>query len=244
MDENINKSVETQEVAEPETEALESAEEQEVAEPADSEEVTHEEKVEQPSGRTEQDAAFAEMRRAKEELERNNQLLMEAMGLYFDGDTAEELYINANAYAEQREPDDYREEYEQNKEFESLQSENATLKEELNRVKAERMMREDLTEIQAIDPEIGSLDELGEDFIKLRLDGNLTAKQAYYASKAIQLNEKVLAPSPIGKIESTSAERDYFTEEEIDSYSVEDMVKDPELYAKIQRSLARLNKKH
>ena len=235
MNENINESAEIQEVAEPETEALESEEMQEVAEPAESESSAVE--VEQNNGRTEQDAAFAEMRRTNQQLERDNKMMMDALLRYFDGDTAEELSINANAYAEQRDPEEYRQEWEQDQEFESLQAENEDLREQLLSAQAERMMREDLAEIQRIDDSVKSIDDLGEAFLSMRLNGGLSAKEAFYACKAIELKEKVLAPDAIGRVADTKVDRDYYTSEELDRLSEKEI---RENWDKVQASLAKL----
>ena len=234
MDENINESAEIQEVAEPE-EALESAETQEVAEPD-----TESSSTEQ-SGRTEADARFAEMRRTNEALERANRQMREALSRYFEGETDEELSINALAYAEQRDPDEYREEYERLEAYERIQAENESLKEQLISAQAERIMREDLTIVKEINPEVKSLDELGESFIKMRLDGGLSVKEAYYACKAMELKEKVLAPDAIGKVSDTKAERDYYTSEEIDNLTDEEL-DDPTIWAKVMKSMERLSK--
>ena len=235
MNENINESAEIQEVAEPEMEALESEEMQEVAEPAESESSAVE--VEQNNGRTEQDAAFAEMRRTNQQLERDNKMMMDALLRYFDGDTAEELSINANAYAEQRDPEEYRQEWEQDQEFESLQAENEDLREQLLSAQAERMMREDLAEIQRIDDSVKSIDDLGEAFLSMRLNGGLSAKEAFYACKAIELKEKVLAPDAIGRVADTKVDRDYYTSEELDRLSEKEI---RENWDKVQASLAKL----
>ena len=237
MDENTNVSAEIQEVAEPETEALESAETQEVAEP----ETTAETPKEEPksTGKTEQDAAFAEMRRQNQELERNNRLMREALLRYFDGETDEELSMKANAYAEQMSPEEYQQTWEHDREFERLQSENEALQSMLMDAEAERLMRDDLTAVQAIDPNIKSLDELGESFVKMRLNSEmpLTAEEAYYACKARELNSKVLAPDAIGKVSETKAERDYYTSAELDALSDEEMDAN---WDKVMRSLQRL----
>ena len=241
MDENTNiESAETQEVAEPETEALESAETQEVAEPESEAETTEEE----ATGKTDADAAFAEMRRNLKALEKENEMMKSSLGRYFDGETAEELSINANAYAEQRDPDDYRQEWEHNQEFEAVQAENEDLKEQLLNAQVEKLMREDLAAVQAIDPSVESLDELGDAFLKMRLNSEqpLSAEQAYYAVKAIELNAKVLAPDAIGKISDTKAERDYFTSEEIDALTDEEL-DDPAIWEKVQKSLPKLKRK-
>ena len=240
MDENINESAEIQEVAEPEEEALESAETQEVAEP-DTESETAPAESEERARRSEQDAAFAEMRRTNQALERANRQMREALSKYFEGDTDEELSINALAYAEQRDPDEYREEYERNEEFENLQAENANLREQLISAQAERIMREDLAVVREIDPSVKSLDELGESFIKMRLDSGLSVKEAYYACKAMELKEKILAPDAIGKVSDTKAERDYYTSEEIDNLTDEEL-DDPTIWEKVMKSMSRLSK--
>ena len=240
MDENINESAEIQEVAEPEEEALESAETQEVAEP-DTESETAPAESEERARRSEQDAAFAEMRRTNQALERANRQMREALSRYFEGEPDEELSINALAYAEQRDPDEYRAEYERLEEYERMQAENESLKDQLISVQADRIMREDLATVREIDPDVKSLDELGESFIKMRLDGGLSVKEAYYACKALELKEKVLAPDAIGKISDTKAERDYYTSEEIDNLTDEEL-DDPTIWEKVMKSMSRLSK--
>lgn len=247
MYENDNiESAEIQEVAEPETEnALESAETQEVAEPveADSsneeaESTEAESEPEQPAGRTEQDAAFAEQRREIARLKRENEMMHGALGRYFDGETAEELSINANAYAEDRDPDEYREQWEREQEYESTQAENEALRERLTEMEIDRRMQDGLREVQAIDPNIKSLDELGDTFIKLIAAG-LDTKTAYYGSMAERRQEKVFAPEAIGRAGDSKNERDYFTSDEIDALTDEELYDDA-TWDKVMRSLERL----
>lgn len=235
MDENYNESVETQEVAEPETEALESEETQEVAETAPE----TEDSTEESSGKTEADARFAEMRRQNQALEHEKQQMMQALQRYFDGESVEDLVINANAYAEQRDPEEYREEWQHNQEFDSLQAENEDLREQLLNAQVERVMREDLAAIQAIDPNVKSLEELGDAFIKMRLNSemSLTAEEAYYACKARELKSKILAPDAIGRVSDTKTERDYYTSEELDNLTDEEMDAN---WDKVMRSMGRL----
>ena len=232
-DENITtESAEIQEVAEPETEALESEETQEVAEP-----VSEAEKPQEtPSGKTEADAAFAEMRRRNQQLERDNQLMEEALRRYFDGESAEELSINANAYAEERDPEEYRQEWERNQELEKLQARNKELEDRLIDAEVDRLMREGLREVREIDPNVKSLDELGESFANY-IKAGLSTKEAYYASKALELNEKTFAPSAIGRVADTKVERDYYTSEELDHLTDEEMDAN---WDKVMRSLERL----
>lgn len=238
MDENYNvESAETQEVAEPETEALEeSAETQDVAEPAtdtDNSEESYEEPTHQ---RTEADARFAEMRRQNQALQQEHDMMMQALSRYFDGDSVEDLVINANAYAEQRDPEDYRQDYERNREYEDLKQRNAELEEQLLDAEVNRLMREGLREVQSIDPNVKSLDELGSTFTNLIANG-IPTKEAYYAAKAMELKEKVLAPDAIGRVSDTKAERDYYTSEELDNLTDEEMDAN---WDKVMRSMGRL----
>ena len=224
MDENINyESAENQEVAEPEMdEALGGAEEQEVAEPATEANDSIEETESAEHMRTEADARFAEMRRQNQQLEREAKMMREALSRYFEGETAEELSINAHAYAEQRDPDEYRQEWEHEQEYERAIQENESLKEQMLEMEVERAMREGLREVQAIDPSVKSLDELGDSFAHM-IGAGLSTKEAYYASLAMKSSEKVFAPDPIGRVSDNRIERDYYTSEELDNLSDEEL---------------------
>ena len=235
MDENINESAEIQEVAEPETEALESEETQEVAETAPDTEIS--ESTEQPTHqKNDTDAAFAEMRRQNQALENEKRQMMAALQRYFDGESVEDLVINANAYAEQRDPDEYRQDYERDREYEDLKARYESLEDELLNAQVDRLMQEGLREVQAIDPNVKSLDDLGESFARLIANG-VPTKEAYYASKAMELKEKILAPDVIGRVSDTKAERDYYTSEELDHLTDEEMDAN---WDKVMRSMGRL----
>ena len=216
MDENINESAEIQEVAEPETESLESAETQEVAEPDTADNSTEVAEDTQAHERTEADARFAEMRRQNQQLEREAKMMREALSRYFEGETAEELSINANAYAEERDPNEYRQEWEKQQDYERALEENEKLRDQMLEMEIDKRMHEALRTIQQIDPNVKSLDELGESFIHMIAAG-LTDKEAYYATLAMKSKEKVFAPDPIGKVSDNRVERDYYTSEELDA---------------------------
>ena len=220
-DENINESAEIQEVAEPETEALESAETQEVAEPDKAEDSATVAESAEPQ-RTEADARFAEMRRQNQQLEREAKMMREALSRYFEGETAEELSINANAYAEERDPAEYRQEWERQQDYERALRENEELRDQMLEMEIEKRMRDGLREIQEIDPNVKSLDELGESFVHMIAAG-LTNKEAYYATIAMKSKEKIFAPDPIGKVSDNRVERDYYTSEELDNLTDEEL---------------------
>lgn len=241
MEDYINESVETQDVADLDTDvANESEETQEVAEP-ETEVVDNS----QEETRTKQDAAFAEQRRRIQELERaneearaENEQMLAALQRFFDGDNATDLSINANAYAEQRDPEEYRAEYEQKAELERLKADNQSLLEQINSIKVEQLMRDGLKEIQAIDPNVKSLEELGETFAHF-IGAGLTSKEAYYATIARDAKEKVQPPDAIGRINDTKIERDYYTSEELDNLSSDEMDAN---WDKVMRSMDRLSK--
>lgn len=241
MEDYINESVETQDVADLDTDVEnESEETQEVAEP-ETEVVDNS----QEETRTKQDAAFAEQRRRIQELERaneearaENEQMLAALQRFFDGDNATDLSINANAYAEQRDPEEYRAEYEQKAELERLKADNQSLLEQINSIKVEQLMRDGLKEIQAIDPNVKSLEELGETFAHF-IGAGLTSKEAYYATIARDAKEKVQPPDAIGRVNDTKIERDYYTSEELDNLSSEEMDAN---WDKVMRSMDRLSK--
>ena len=239
MEENIYESAENQEVADPETDSLAGAEEQEVAEP-DTAESSTEVAEEQAHQRTEMDAAFAEMRRQNQQLEREARMMREALSTYFEGETAEELSINANAYAQQRDPDEYRKEWEKQQDYERAIQENESLKEQMLELEVDRRMESALRTIQEIDPSVKSLDELGNSFVNMIAAG-LSDKEAYYATLAMNSKEKVFAPSPIGKVSDNRVERDYYTSEEIDNLTDEEL-DDPKIWEKVMKSMDLLGK--
>ena len=229
-------SEETVEVAEPLNEDEESVETAEVADPSESEEVVSEPEENQEGGRTAQDSAFAEMRRRNRELENDNKLMFDALNRYFTGDDARELSIQANAYADSRDPEEVRAEFERSREAEELRSKNEELQEQLMNIQIEQRMAEDLRTIQGIDPTVKSLDDLGESFINY-ISAGLDATDAYYASLLKDQKEKVYPPSEIGKIADTKIDRDYYTSEELDNLTDEELDAN---WDKVMRSMKRL----
>ena len=216
---NEDLGVEVQEVAEP---ADTGEEVQEVAEPAIDDSAD--------SGKTAQDARFAEMRRANEALETELAELKETIA-------AQEARQNAlqrltgrndadvNAIAEQMglEPEDILATItaEQN----SLQKEREIerLRAELNDVKAEKQVQETIAELQKLDPKLKAIDDLGESadmFVEYVAKG-LSVESAYYAVKAKEINTKVTPPPEIGTVNTTPQEKNFFTEAEVDAMTPE-----------------------
>lgn len=224
--------VEALEVADPVTESVESPE---VADP-EQEGATPE--VTAPESKS--DAAFAAMRRENEELKRQieqereaGQRYEEALGLFFNGD---DKVLQAQAYADNRPFEDVKAEYDISVELEQARKEANELKTELANEKVERQMSKDLTELQKIDPNIKSIDDLGQDFLRFRFSpyGEMTPSEAYYAMKAYQEKTKIVPPRSIGKLEPDKVDSDFYTREEVQAMSREEVSKN---YAAIRKSM-------
>ncbi len=201
---------EEQVVAEPaaeevEPEVLDGAEEQVVAEPA--------------SQRTEADAAFAQMRRQNEELQR--QLLEQqrrveaqenALGLYFQGDNK---IAQALAYHQNRPVEEVQAELAAQAELESLRAENERMKIEQITSQAQLQMSEDLAALQKLDGSIKSIDELGQSFLDLRLKGGLSVEDAFFALQAKKAATARKPAEPPGQVNTAQAQKDFLTVDEV-----------------------------
>lgn len=207
-------------------------EEPEVAAPAEGEEGVEEPEVAEPvveTGRTEQDSAWAAMRRRAEEaearqalMEQENAMMAEALGLYFNGDPME-MAVQARANAAGISPDIERERVQAEVAIKTFESQNAALQNELNYIKVERLMEQGLAEIQQIDPEVKDLTDLGADFPKYIAAG-LSSTDAYFAVKAKEAKTKVNPPKPVGRVNNNSkAQSDYFTKADVDAMSDEEI---------------------
>lgn len=234
-------SEETQEVAEPaEDEATEtSAEDQEAADP-DSEEA---------EGKTSADAAFAELRRAKEAAEQEladikaEQARQAALKAAEDEAIAEMSgyddveYLLAEASGKSIE--EVRAEIEAEREKAELHHENEMLSQQLAEVRADKMMAEDLVEIQRFDPSIKSLADLPESFEAYRLNAGLTAQQAYFAAMAEKEATSIKPAKPIGQVNQAPVEKDYYSEAEVSAMTSEEKSAN---WEKIMASLPRWKK--
>lgn len=208
MDEVLNtQGAEELEVAEPTVEETQGAEEPEVAEPEN-------------NGRTEADSAFAQMRREKEEAERHAKELEEALGLFFQGDDKQ---LQARAFAEQRPIEDVRREYENEQRLIELEGENNALRDQMQTQLAITAMNQDLQAIREVNPEIKSIGELGENYLKFRFAGNMNAVEAYHAMKAYEEAVKPKKPPEIGKVKPYTPAKDYYTREEVEAMSQEEV---------------------
>lgn len=234
MAEDMTLSVETQEVAEPVE--VESEEMQEVAEPA------VEETIEK--GKTEEDSAFAEQRRARQaaeqraieaerklaQFEAEQKATADALRRISGEENAE---IKALAESMGLDPEDVMATLTSEKEVALKDMEIKRLEEEINTIKAEKMMQEDLSKIQAIDSSVKSLEELGDSYVNY-IQAGLSAEDAYYAVKAKEINEKVVPAKAPGKVDAKPVEKDFFTEAEVDAMTPAEQERN---YEKIKASI-------
>ena len=203
-----NTGVEVQEVAEPAEEVVTGAEEQEVAEPVDK-----------------SDAAFAEMRREIERLQLDNARKDKALGLYFDGENKE---VKAIAHAMGQDPADVQKAFDADAKISQLE-------ETLQSERAERAMEKDLAEIQKLDPNVKSLDDLGETYANY-IRAGLSGVEAYAAIKAKENLNTETPPKTIGNLSTAQVKKDYFTSEEVDRMSPSEQLANHEA---IMNSMAR-----
>lgn len=221
----INESVEMQEVADPAVET--GVEGREVTEP---ESTADEVQTEESTGKSEADAAFARMRRENErymsELEaaraelselREEQAQAEARNDAISRLTGDENgQIAALAEVTGMSEEEIIAEMEAAEESAQKELKIQQLEERLNSVEAERLMQEDLAALRKIDPSIGSLSDLGDDFVEY-MQAGLSPESAYWAVKAKEQANHATPPKEMGKVSTGSAEKDYFTEAEIDA---------------------------
>ncbi len=216
---------------------------QEVAEPAVNEQVGQT----QTTGKTEKDSYFADMRR-KQELEQmresNSQLkrqledAQKAFASYFEGSTLQEQMDYAAAQTRGVDVADIRAEREAADRVSSLERE----LEQYRQRDIEKMMADDLREIQSIDPTVTSLDDLPRTFTALRFnkDAPMSAKEAFFAVKAIQQQTKAPKPASVGSVTGTgTVENEFFTEAELDALD-DKRLSNPKIMEKAMRSMARL----
>lgn len=204
----------------------ESAEMTEVAEPSEVEVLGEEEQEVAETAKTEQDAAFAQMRRHNEELARQlaeaqkqSKEYEDALGLFFDG---EDKALKAHAYYDERPFEEVKAETEMQAQLAELQNKNASLEQQLLEQQAQAQMDADLAEIQKSHPEVKSIDELGPEYLAFRFNpmGEMGAEQAFQMMMAYKGNTTPKKPPIIGNVSTADKpQSDYYTREEVEAMS-------------------------
>lgn len=256
MEDYLNdiEGAEVQEPAEPEAVNEETAdiedagaEDQEVADPET-----------EKTGRTEADAAFAEMRRRAEQAERMSAQerartermteILERLG--FRGRNADDVADEAIAHIEQTTPEEVRKQR-MSSEYETAQRQ--AMIDEINALRAaeaQRTVDEDMRVFKKIDPSLKSVADLENKypaFLKA-VSGLADADKVnpeirellFRAEYERQSARAVKAPPKVGKVNAkTSVDKDYYTNSELDNLTGKDL-DNPEVLEKAIKSLTKL----
>ena len=257
-----NESVEIQEVAEPVEEVVDTNETtQEVVEPEAQTETTVE-NAKTESRDYEKDAAFASMRRNMEQAQRDREDMLKQLeaakadrerlansfGLFGFKGNVDEIEDQAKAHYSGRTVEEVRNERlqaqkaieeQQRREQETLAKDNQI--KDLQRQLYARILDDDLKKIQAIDPSVKTLDELGKEFSIMRANG-LSLEVAYNAIKQTRESNQKTPPPEIGKVNATQkADKTFYTEAEVDAMiaSNDKALDNPSVLAKIRKSMTK-----
>lgn len=248
-------SVETTEVAEPSEET--GVEDQVVAEPESEE--NNVEPEETTDGKTEKDAAWARMRREKEEAQSELEAARaelaeikasnEARDAAFSRLTGKEQDGEIVALAELTglSEDEIRAEIDAANESAQKDLRIEALENMVANIEADRLMQADLERLRKIDPSLKSIEDLGEEYGRYISAADpvtgeplMTPEDAYWAIKAKEQATKATPPKEVGRVATGTAEKDYFTDAEIDAMTPEQLAKN---HKKILASWERNNKR-
>lgn len=196
---------------------------------------------------TERDSFYADQRRKQEleaaraenrALQAQLQRAQQAFGNYWDGNSLDELTDRALAQAQGVDVDTIRR---QRTELYNQAAMEAEL-EEYRQREIDRQMDADLKAIQSVDPTVTSLNDLSETFLRMRFNSvqPMDAKSRFLRAKQIEARQKTPKPASTGSMTSTGVvEREFFTSQELDRLTSKDL-DDPKVMEKAMRSLARL----
>jgi hypothetical protein len=227
---------EVQEVADPVIENSEETTGAEVEEVADPQAVETED-IKPPKSTS--DETFANMRReleaAKAERERfktQAEQIANAFKPYLGGETVDDIADLALSHQTGKTVDDIRRERVENQRISFLEAQAA----EYQNIIITQKMQDDLKAIQKIDPEIKSLEDLGQEFNRL-VSAGLSGVEAFDVIKTRKGREERKAPPKIGKVNNdTKTEKDFYTPEEVDNLQPSDYDK-PGVMKKVRDSM-------
>lgn len=220
--ETMDQAVETTEELETNDIDQEEPEGAEGQEPEPPETVTEEQEEEG------EDPVLEELREAKEEAERRaaeaEERLKRQEALLGRASDSDDPALDMAAEMLGIEPSELEAAVNQELEAERAAKERESLEEELESLKVEKEMEKDLIEVRKIDPGVKSLVELGETFFKCVAAG-MNATEAYHASRAVEEKTTPTPPAEIGKVNQSSVEKDFYTKEEVEAMTAEEVEK-------------------
>lgn len=189
---------------------------------------------------TEDNARYAAARREAEAekaaLKAQSDRLLQALGQFGYEGTPEEI---ADALMAQNQGISVEEAAEQRKAVEAENAKYAALQTQLDTFKPlaiQKLMADDLAKIQTVNPEVKSLDELGEDFFAL-MGALRDPVLAYDALQAKKARETKPVPQDIGAVNaSSSKEKDFYTSAEVDKLTSKDY-ENPKIMERVRASM-------
>lgn len=197
-------------------------EEQEVADPTDDKNPTDSDFAEQRRAREEAErrAEEAERRLAQFEAEQNARKEVLGQYGYEDESSIYESIDEAHGF----ETGNVEAEIRNRIEIDNLKREKEALQNEVDEQRAENMLARTLAEVQALDPSIKDINDLGESFVNY-IKAGLSPKESYYAVKSAELKEHITPPKAPGKAHSEPKEKEYYSEDEVVRMTSEERTK-------------------
>lgn len=235
--ENETTSANSQEVAAPET-STSSVAESGAEQAAASQESTQQAQtveVAKPRQDSATNAAFAQMRRDAENAKRENEMLLNSLKQYGYQGSASDIADQLIAQRTGRDINAVKAEREANERINSMQSQLVNQNHALVNELSKRMMEDDLKKIQAIDPSVKSLNDLGEEYVQL-IGNGLDAELAYHTIKAKEKAHLKPVPKDLGPIGSTTQEKDFYTKDEVDQLT-DKQLDDPKIWERVRKSM-------
>ncbi len=192
-----------------------------------------------PRGQSKADNhAAAQMRRRAEAAEAENQRLVSGLAKYgYSGANTQEILDQLEA----KQTGSTVAQIQQNRAKAQAAVENDPRYQALVEQNIEYAKAEDLRQIQTLDPSVKSVDDLGDDYFKLRAAG-IDAKKAFLVVKN---SDAPTTPKPanIGPVnDSGNVESEFYTSEQLDRLTSKDL-DNPKILKKAMASLTRLGKK-
>ncbi len=220
-----------------ETEVIESQQSEKEPEVATPVEV--QQPVKQPQRDLERDSAFASMRRAMEQTNKQNEMLAAALkNAGFKGNTPEEVIDNANAYNLQIPVEEVRRRRIEAEKRQQVDSQRESELEFYKNRELERIMADDLQKIQKLDPTVKSLDELGDEYFNL-IKAGVEAEIAFGVVQQKKQRETKIPPAEVGKVNSNSKpEKDYYSPEEVDKLTEKEL-ENPKIWEVVRKSMTK-----
>ena len=191
----------------------------------------------QPPEPGQPDPVLEELKAAKEEAEKKaaefEEQLRRQNALLGRASDGEDPALDVVSQAIGMEPEELLAAVQEELESEQLESEHKALKEEVERLRLEKAMEADLLEVQKADPSVQNLADLGDAYFQC-ISAGMSATEAYHASKYIAQKTTPTPPAEIGKLNESSVQKDFYTKEEVEAMTAEEVEKN---LPKIEQSM-------